>query len=266
MKIVTYNMQQGGSPDWLQWAKIIEAFDPDLLLAQESCDTGKYKLPQGHDNLKSKTVWWPVEGRYWSSAVYVKSGRFTPLTTLDNFNGLLAGAEVEGYSRLGRRRLRIFSLHAPKPYLETVEEMLKVIWRNREDADLIIGGDFNFTLGKRHHSEKNDDGTPWITTTEELEIQRRLREEFELINCWQTANPDVPLAQTLRLSGEFRPAFCPQCPPVRSFHCDGIFIPASWKVTPFCTVVNNEEWTGRNDGNPPRSDHNPVVATFADLG
>lgn len=235
MKIVTYNMQQGGSPDWLQWAKIIGTFDPDLLLAQESCDPGKYKLPPGHDNLKSKTVWWPVEGRSWSSAVYVKSGRLTPLTTLDN-------------------------------YLETVEDMLKVIWRNREDADLIIGGDFNFTLGKRHHSEKNDDGTPWTTTREELEIQRRLREDFGLINCWQTANPDVPLTQTFRWSGEPRPAYCPQCPPVRSFHCDGIFIPASWKVTPFCTVVNNEEWTGRNDGQPPRSDHNPVVATFADLG
>jgi hypothetical protein len=140
--------------------------------------------------------------------------------------------------------------------------MLDLIGQHRGDGDLIIGGDFNLTVGQRHHSERRDDGTPWLTAEAELAVQARLGEEFGLINCWQTANPGMPLAQTLRWSGEPRPPICPQCPPVRSFHCDGIFVPASWG-TPFCTVINNEEWTGRNDGRRlPRSDHNPVVATF----
>jgi hypothetical protein len=59
---------------------------------------------------------------------------------------------------------------------------------------------------------------------------------------------------------------CPGCNPILSFHCDAIFVPASWGTTPVCTVVNNEEWTGRNDGHRPRSDHNPVVATFTTGG
>jgi len=142
-------------------------------------------------------------------------------------------------------------LHAPKPYTTSVEGMLDVVWANRGDADIILGGDFNLTIGERHHTERNDDGTRWTTNPDERAIQTRLRDQFGLVNCWQAANPGVPLAQTLRWSGE----------PVRSFHVDGIFVPSTWGF-PRCTVVSNEEWTGRNDGSRlPRSDHNPVVVS-----
>ena len=262
--ILTYNLQNAGSPDLLQWSNVIEAFDPDLFLAQESCDPNRYRLPQGSDGLAAKAVWCPVPERathVWGSAVYARGGKITPLRVDEALQVWLTGAEVEDCPALSGRRVRVFSLHAHRPYSATVMRMLDCIQATRDGTDLILGGDFNLTIGQRHHSERLDDGTPWETTQEERAILTRIRDEFGLVNCWQAANPGVPLAQTYRSSSEARPLGCTQCPPVRSHHYDGIFVPSTWDL-PRCTVVNNEEWTGRNDVNrPPRSDHNPVVAT-----
>lgn len=192
-----------------------------------------------------------MDGQTWGSAVYVRQGTVTALA-LGAFGGWLVGAEADEFPHpvSKGRRLRVFSLHAPKPpvvgmgsYPQVVNEMLDLIARHRGDADLIIGGDFNVTVSERHHSERQN-GAPWTTTSQERAIQTRLRQDFGLINCWQTANPDVPLAQTLRWDKN----------PVPSFHIDGIFVPASWGIRPCCTVVDREEWAEL-------SDHNPVVAT-----
>ena len=77
--------------------------------------------------------------------------------------------------------------------------------------------------------------------------QVRLAEEFGLHNCWQTANPDQPLSQTLRWTGDR----------TIPYHCDGIFVPRSWKDRlKSCDVIAGEEWNRL-------SDHNPVVACFS---
>lgn len=106
---------------------------------------------------------------------------------------------------------------------------------------LVIGGDFNLTVGERLATETMS------TTKADLAIQARLRDEFGLVNCWQAANPGMALPQTLRWSSDRGES---------PFHCDGIFIPSAWssRLTG-CSVLNGEEWKSM-------SDHNPVVAVL----
>jgi hypothetical protein len=130
--------------------------------------------------------------------------------------------------------------------------MLDVISQHRKDADLVIGGDFNLlSLDERHESELKGDGSPWTTIAVEKKIQTRLKDEFGLVNCWQAANPGVPLAQTLRYVKN----------PVPAYHCDGIFVPASWG-TPISRVMGNTELYNKKPAGRRTSDHNPVLATF----
>ena len=123
-----------------------------------------------------------------------------------------------------------------------------MIDQHRGNADLVIGGDFNLTVGNRHHSEIGPDGKTWTTSDSDLQTQQRLREKFGHMNCWQAAHPDAPLAQTLRW----------QKNPVPAYHCDGIFVPQSWKARlQACEVLADKAW------NSP-SDHNPVIVEFRD--
>jgi hypothetical protein len=80
-----------------------------------------------------------------------------------------------------------------------------------------------------------------------LAIQARLADEFGVVNCWQSANPDLPLPQTLRWTGDR----------TIPYHCDGIFVPKSWRDRlRSCVVLDGDEWNLL-------SDHNPVLATFS---
>ena len=104
----------------------------------------------------------------------------------------------------------------------------------------MVGGDFNLSVSERQPSEERKNKKC------NLEIQARLRDELGLINCWQTSNPGTPLAQTLRWTT-----------PEPAYHCDGIFVPASWSARlKSCEVLSGPEWDGM-------SDHNPVMAEFA---
>ena len=79
----------------------------------------------------------------------------------------------------------------------------------RDRADLVLGGDFNVAVGYRQPREEIR------FSRGEREVLDRLAEEFDLVSCWQAANPDRPLAQTLRWMGN----------PSAPYHCDGIFVP-----------------------------------------
>ena len=75
---------------------------------------------------------------------------------------------------------------------------------------------------------------------------RTLAGEFGLFNCWQAANPDQPLHQTLRWTGDRK----------TPYHCDGLFVPKSWKDRlESCVVLSGDDWNQL-------SDHNPVIANF----
>jgi exonuclease III len=247
MNLVCYNLRFGGARR-VHWAQVIEEFAPDIFLVQESLAPHEHLPDWSRSDLKARTTWCGIEGRAWGCAVYVRHGRLRRLR-LKDFDGWLVGAEVDTAfsSALTKRKLRVFSLHAPPPkikglsYSRTVHAMLDVIADHCGTADIIIGGDFNIGVSKRLPSEKRQTGRA------DLEIQERLRAEFGLFNCWQEANPDIPLAQTLRWSNE----------PNYPYHCDGIFVPASWRsALKDCQVVASEHWVCL-------SDHNPVVASFA---
>jgi endonuclease/exonuclease/phosphatase family metal-dependent hydrolase len=65
MKIVTYNLNQGGPSDRRSWANVLEAFDPDIFLAQESRRPEDYGLPQ----LIDQTAWRQVNKRCGASRI-----------------------------------------------------------------------------------------------------------------------------------------------------------------------------------------------------
>jgi endonuclease/exonuclease/phosphatase family metal-dependent hydrolase len=110
----------------------------------------------------------------------------------------------------------------------------------RGRADLVLGGDFNVVVGYRQQGE------PIRILRGERDILDRLTNEFNLVSCWQAANPGRPLAQTLRWMGN----------PSAPYHCDGIFVPRSWLPRLMsCRVVRGARWSRL-------SDHNPVVADF----
>jgi endonuclease/exonuclease/phosphatase family metal-dependent hydrolase len=146
----------------------------------------------------------------------------------------------------GRRPLRVFSIHAPAGrhgYVRTMHQILDGLAAFAAGADLILGGDFNVAAGYRQANERVR------ISRGEHEILDRLAREFGLSSCWQAANPGKRLAQTLRWTGN-RTA---------PYHCDGIFAPEAWlRDLVSCRVVCGSRWKQL-------SDHNPVVAEFAQI-
>jgi exonuclease III len=226
-----------------QWSKIIENHDPDVILAQETYAPQEHLPPLFDGDLHQHAVWHPVAEQPWGSAVFVKSCIPRPIS-LPDFSGNVVGAEMEDWPWLDSpgSRLRIFSVHAPKrgDYQKAVNSILDMILDVADGCDVVIGGDFNLTVSERHSSE------PLTTSAADRAIQLRLQEEFGLINCWQTANPDKRLTQTLRWTRDRE----------TNFHCDGIFVPKSWAGRLLsCHVLAGTEWDDL-------SDHNPVAAEF----
>jgi hypothetical protein len=121
-----------------------------------------------------------------------------------------------------------------------VNQILDMIADHAGGGGLVIGGDFNLSISARQADEGRR------TPSADLAIQRRLRDEFGLVNCWREANPGRPPAQTLRWSN------APEVP----YHCDGLFVPRSWAGhLRACEVISSLDWDRL-------SDHNPVVARF----
>ena len=221
------------------WGKVLAEHAPDIFLAQETCTPYEHLPESQYGHLADDVVWSAVADLAWGSAVYIKGQRPRQLE-LPDFHGYVVGAEVDLPNE--ERPLRLFSVHAPKrgSYQKAVHAILDMIQDFRDRCDLVIGGDFNLTVGHRHPSETRS------TTRKDLAIQTRLRDELRLINCWQTANPDQPLAQTLRWARN----------KVTPYHCDGIFVPESWESRlKSSTVLAGDDWETM-------SDHNPVVAEF----
>ena len=242
-KILTYNMLHN-KRSTRNWSLILDKYDPDIVLAQESLAPEAYRRPLlDETDWHRQAVWSPVNS-VWGSAVYLKA-EVPRRLELPEYRGWVVGVEISGVDWLPNTAipLRIFSLHAPTgqgEYAAVVNSILDMIDTQRDGCDLVIGGDFNLSVSERHPSEERKNKMC------NLEIQARLRDELGLINCWQTMHPDTPLAQTLRWDKDREPAF----------HCDGIFVPVSWTSRLVsCEVVSGDKWVVL-------SDHNPVVADF----
>ena len=256
LKVATHNLYKGGPEDYSTWARDLDAFDPDLLLFQESCDPACYmgKLPLKQHMQVRGAVWAAAKTETkinsWGSAIYLKQGVNVELPLPAELRGWVVGAELRelAWHPTDPDPLYAFSLHAPtrvsRHYEGEVNAILDAIAPLVAGHNVIIGGDFNLTVSARHGSEtrKNSRG--------EEAIHQRLREEFGLINCWQTLHPDEALQQTLR----YRFSDDPQ-----PFHVDGLFVPAAWQPQlKSCEIFNGPAWRGATN-----SDHFPLLATFA---
>ncbi|MCK6626190.1 MAG: hypothetical protein L6R45_13570 [Anaerolineae bacterium] len=239
MRLVAYNFRAGGKRgEQNQWSKILTDFAPDIVFAQETRDP-KLEVPQTYQINQNRFVWHPVNPR-WGSALFIKDGEIKPLV-LPGFEGWVVGAEVNNPD--WPRPLRVFSLHVPTKkgsgYIKQMNLILDKIAELPDNAELIVGGDFNVTASFRHSSEAMETGR----ANEKILI--RLHNDFGLTSCWQAANPDQPLVQTLRWGTN----------KTIPYHCDGIFAPVAWShLLESCQIIS-EGWEAL-------SDHNPVVATF----
>lgn len=244
MKIATYNIRRGGTPR-VHWQKIIYDHGVELLLVQESYHPDEHLPPLHFPQARSQSVWEPVPAYGWGSAVFSNTGSLKPVP-VPGFTGWVVGAKISGASwQAGSTDpLHVFSLHAPTTnngdYPKQVNLILDEIKRIAGGREMIVGGDFNLTVSNCPDSDRP-------ISKADLAIQTRLADEFDLINCWQEANPNQPLPQTLRWSGDR----------TIPYHCDGIFVPRSWKDRlQSCVVPAGEEWNVL-------SDHNPVIASFS---
>lgn len=209
---------------------------PDLLMTQEcralppeafACTTG---------------LWSEARSGKWGTGLYSVDRRIKPIN-VPGFDGWVVGGAVVVPSWLSRKHVRAFSVHCPAGtagYVRTMHQLIDALHTVRKSSDIVLGGDFNVAVGFRGDGEAVKMGRP------ERSVLQRLVTELELMPCWQTANPGVALAQTLRWSGN-RAA---------PYHCDGIFVPRRWKNKLLsCDVLSGPAWDQL-------SDHNPVVAVF----
>ena len=242
MKFATYNILKGGSKR-VHWLKMIEDHAVDLLLMQETYHHREHLPAHRFPKAQKQSVWQIVKQNGWGSAVFSSSGTMKSIS-VKGYAGWVVGAEIKKAKLQAGLcdSVLAFSIHAPangKSYSWQVNKILDAISRLAGQREIIIGGDFNVSISHWAESDRP-------VVRKDMKIQSRLAEEFGLINCWQAANPNQPLAQTLRWTGN------------RSinYHCDGLFVPRAWKQRlQSCEVLMGEEWNHL-------SDHNPVVACF----
>ena len=240
LRFVAYNFLSGGSARRArQWSRLHKAFAPDVVFGQEcrppeECPGERFR-PRADDAF----VWRRAGTGRWGSALFVRGARLVPID-VPQFGGWVTGGEI-ACARYGERPVRIFSVHGPAGdhgYIRTMNEILDRLARLRGGADLVLGGDFNVSVGYR------GDRDPYQLSRRGRALLERLGGELDLVSCWQTLHPDRPLAQTLRWTTN----------PTTPYHCDGIFVPRAWRARlSSCRVVCGSRWRAL-------SDHNPVYA------
>lgn len=240
MNIACYNLRLGGKAgNQVHWRQILEHAQPDIFLAQETKSPEHYLTADRLRSFNSRVHWMSARNVSWGSAILTTKGVLQPIV-MQSHPGYVVAAEVRGWGPPVERgrRLRIFSLHVPPPYIRSMNQILDEILSlpDAKKCDHVIGGDFNLTTGVRHPSEKRQQHN--------LFLLDRLRRELNLMNAWQIANPNRNLPQTLRWGKDKS----------EPYHCDAIFLPARWyKHLESCHVLSSPEWDKL-------SDHNPVLA------
>ena len=156
MKIVTWNVnhRKDASP---QWKFLTEKFKPDIVILQEYKSAIAY--PQGElitagveiETENYEILWESVP--HWGTSIISRSGKITPLQiketnyehgkTKKSYLGRLIGATVKSTSYT----IDVFNLHVPitKGYSRyNLEKMISFALNSKENAFVIIAGDFNF--------------------------------------------------------------------------------------------------------------------------
>lgn len=247
VRLVAYNVGQGGSRDPALWQRVLSDLAPDVLFVQESRDPTYSWLAALPGTRDDSWLWEVVPGGRWGSGLWVRTGNLIPLVVPGDFTGRVVAAVVDGqaWPGIGVAPVVALSIHAPthkgSSYIKEVGRILDFAGAVAGGLPLVLAGDFNVVVGLR------EPGQLMSITRGERALLGRLREEFGLVPCWQTAHPGEPLARTLRWMR--RSDSLP-------YHCDGVFVPAAWaSALQSCEVLEGDEWCGL-------SDHNPVVATL----
>jgi exonuclease III len=235
LRIATWNFLAGGSARRAaHWELILDRIAPDVLLSQEC-------RPAPPGGGWADRLWVRAPGRSWGTGLYLRRGSIRPIA-VPGFRGWVTGGELD--RSVTARPLRVFSVHCPHGehgYVKTMGQILDRLAQLARGADLVMGGDFNVAAGARGAAG------PVRMTNGERCLLERLEGELALIPCWRTINPSIPLAQTLRWTGNR----------LTPYHCDGIFVPARWRARlASCEVLQGSEWERL-------SDHNPVVAVVS---
>jgi endonuclease/exonuclease/phosphatase family metal-dependent hydrolase len=153
--------------------------------------------------------------------------------------------ELPGFASHSTRPLKAFSVHTPTKaasnYICEAQKILAFLKEQAGAADLIVGGDFNFTISKRIAGEM----TPQSTL--ELDLIEYMEQTIGLVNCWQAMNPDTRLPRTFHSRD------------TSTGHLDGIFVSKRlWHHLVACEIRGEQHsWT--------EGDHYPVVAEFDDV-
>ncbi|MFO0905837.1 MAG: hypothetical protein U0939_22710 [Pirellulales bacterium] len=240
MKIATSNILKGGSRR-THWEKMVKEHGVDLLLVQESNPPDEHLPPLMFPTARNQSVWENAPPNGWGSGIYAVVGAVSPVA-VPGFAGWVVGAKIE-QAFGGTDTLLAFSIHAPNRgdgYANAVNSILNEIKKVAEGRTIVIGGDFNLSVSYSSESERP-------VSKQDLAIQARLSDEFGLLNCWQTANPNQSPKQTLRWTVNRE----------TPYHVDGLFVPKSWgDRLQSCEILSGGEWDQL-------SDHNPVVACFS---
>jgi len=244
MRFVTYNFLRAGSLKRCgHWSRVIRNLKADLVFAQECRPPESSPGERFRHDLQDAFMWQSAGSRGWGTGLFARSASLLPIRIPD-YDGWVVGGEIRK-TPWSVRPLMVFSVHGPVGelgYIHTMHHILDRVTSLRGNADLVLGGDFNVAVGYRQPRERIR------ILSGERDILDRLANEFGLVSCWQAANPNRPLAQTLRWMGN----------PAAPYHCDGIFVPRSWLPRlQSCRVVRGSRWSQL-------SDHNPVVASFQD--
>lgn len=242
MRIATFNMRHGGGS--AAWAKVLEATAADLVFAQETRDPSDFLAEITESFGFSSATWAVVPSRQrarWGSAVLSTANAIDEVP-VPGFAGWVVGGRLA----LGRTKIFAFSVHIPTRkgagYLEQCERLVDRLRRIVAGAPVVLGGDWNVTVGHRRPDETKQN------TRSELRLLARLRAELGVVPAWSTFHPQAHLPQTLRWV----------CDPLPPYHCDGIFLPEGWAPRiRSVEVLAGEEWERL-------SDHNPVVVEVAE--
>lgn len=248
LRMVAYNLGQGGRRDAGAWLRLLGPPAPDLLFVQESRDPAHSWLTELPVDARGQCLWEEAASSRWGTALWVRGGRLTPLPVPQAYRGRVVAAAVEGltWPVVGRATVAALSIHAPtakgSSYIKEVGRILDLAVEIAAGLPLVLGGDFNVAVALRQpdHALYNSAG--------ERTLLVRLRDELGLLPCWQVAHPGEEPARTLRWMRRLDSL---------PYHCDGLFVPAAWTTALLgCEVLEDEGWRVL-------SDHNPVVAAFA---
>ena len=250
MRLIAYNMGRGWSRNPALWARMLAGLEPDLLFVQESRDptlSWLAALSEGAGTTSHPWLWTAVPDARWGSGLWARKGRLTPLPVPEAYTGRVVAAIAEGqeWPGVGVAPVVALSIHAPtrkgSSYIKEVGRILDFAGKLADGCQLVLAGDFNVAVGSR------DAGQQMSNTHGEQALLQRLREELDLIPCWQTAHPGEPLARTLRWMRKSDSL---------PYHCDGVFMPRAWaSALRSCEVPEGDDWCAL-------SDHNPVVVTL----